>query len=59
MNFVVSGQFTKVFTAKIFVECGGVIINGCVIILDNNDSVGIMDIMNVTSLSATGKGGFV
>ena len=44
VNFAVSGQFTKVLTAKLFIEYGGVIINGHVTILDNGDSVGIMDV---------------
>ena len=42
-NFAVSGQFTKGSTEKIFIEYGGIIINGRVISLDNSDSVGIMD----------------
>ena len=49
MDFVVLGQFTKVLTAKIFDECGGVIINGGVINLHNSDSV--LGIMVVASLS--------
>ena len=50
MNFTVSKQFAKVSTEKISTENGGVIINGCVIILDNGDSVGL-GIMDVASLS--------
>ena len=36
-NLVVSGQFAKGLIVRIFIECGGIIINGCVIILDNRD----------------------
>ena len=43
-NFTVSGQFAKVLIAKIFIEYGGIIINGRVIILDN---IGIMDVASV------------
>ena len=43
--FMISGQFTKVLTAKIFVEHSSVIINGCVFFLN---SIGIV---NVASLS--------
>ena len=35
-TFAVSGQSAKVLTAKIFVECGGVIINGHVIVVSHN-----------------------
>ena len=35
-NFAVSGQFAKVLTAKIFIEYGGVIINGRVIVVSHN-----------------------
>ena len=44
VNFAVSGQFTKVLTTTIFIEYGCIIINGHVIILDNDDIVGIMDV---------------
>ena len=47
-NFAVSGQFVKVLTAKIFAEYGGVIINGRVIILENGNSVGIMDVASLS-----------
>ena len=40
----VSGQFAKVLSAKTFIEYEGVIINGRVIILDNGESGGIMDV---------------
>ena len=36
VNFVVLGQFAKVLTAKIFIEYGGVIINGRVIVVSHN-----------------------
>ena len=43
-NFSVLGQFAKVLTAKISIKYGGVIINGRVIIVDNGNSIGIMDV---------------
>ena len=47
-NFAVLEQIAKVLTTKIFIEYGGVIINGCVIILDNGNSVGIMDVASLS-----------
>ena len=44
-------NFAKVFTAKIFIEYGGVIIDGLVIILNNGDSVGIMDVASQDPLA--------
>ena len=35
-TFAVSGRSTKVLTAKIFIEYGGVIINGRVIVVSHN-----------------------
>ena len=35
-NFVVLRQFAKVLTAKIFIEYGGIIINGRVIVVSHN-----------------------
>ena len=36
VNFAVSGKFAKVLTAKIFIEYGGVVIDGRVIIISHN-----------------------
>ena len=50
-NFAVSGQLAKVLTMKIFIEYGGVIINGRAIFLDNDlndDSEGIMDVASLS-----------
>ena len=46
-NFVVSGEFAKVLIAKIFIEYRGVTINGRVIILHNDNSVGVMDVASL------------
>ena len=35
-NFAVFGQFVKVLTTKIFIEYGGIIINGRVIVVSHN-----------------------
>ena len=35
-NFTVSGQFVKIFSAKIFIEYGSIIINGRVIVVSPN-----------------------
>ena len=35
-NFAVSGQFAEVLTEKIFIEYGGIIINGHVIVVSHN-----------------------
>ena len=35
-NFVVFGQFEKVLISKVFIEYGGVIINGCVIVISHS-----------------------
>ena len=43
-NFAVSEQITKVLTEKMFIKYSGIIINGCVVILDHGDRVGIMDV---------------
>ena len=51
LNFAVSRQFTKVLTTKIFIEYGGIIIIGDVIILDNGDSIGIMDVASQNPLA--------
>ena len=48
VNFAVSGQFAKVLTVKIIIEYMGVIINGRVVILDNGNSVGIMDVASLS-----------
>ena len=50
-NFTISGQFTKVLTAKTFIEYGSVIINGCVINLNNSDSVGTIDVASQDPLA--------
>ena len=43
-NFAVSKHLAKLLTAKLSIECGGVIINGRAITLDNGDSVGVIDV---------------
>ena len=43
---MVSGQFVKGLTLEISIKYGGVVINGHAIILDNSDSLGIMDVVS-------------